>query len=38
MSAEPLSILVLCAIFLIATAFPIHMGALAIAAAFVFGM
>jgi di/tricarboxylate transporter len=38
MSAELLSILVLCAIFVLATAFPIHMGALAIAAAFVFGM
>src|SRR5688572_3206675 len=38
MSVELLSILVLCAIFLLATVFPIHMGALAIAAAFVFGM
>ena len=38
MSVELLSILILCAIFLIATVFPIHMGALAIAAAFVFGM
>ena len=38
MSVELLSILVLCAVFFLATAFPIHMGALAIAAAFVFGM
>jgi di/tricarboxylate transporter len=38
MSVEVLSILVLCAVFLLATAFPIHMGALAIAAAFVVGM
>ena len=38
MSVELLSILVLCAIFLLATVFPIHMGALAIAAAFVLGM
>ena len=38
MSVELLSILILCAIFLVATVFPIHMGALAIAAAFVFGM
>lgn len=38
MSVEVVSILVLCAIFLIATLLPIHMGALAIAAAFVVGM
>ena len=38
MSVELLSILVLGAIFLLATVLPIHMGALAIAAAFVFGM
>ncbi len=33
-----LSVVVLCAIFLLATIYPIHMGALALAAAFVFGM
>lgn len=38
MSVEVVSILVLCAIFLIATLLPIHMGALAIAAAFIVGM
>ena len=38
MSAEVVSILVLCLIFLIATLLPIHMGALAIAAAFIVGM
>jgi di/tricarboxylate transporter len=38
MSVEVVSILVLCAIFLIATLLPIHMGALAVAAAFVVGM
>ena len=38
MSAEVVSILVLCAIFLIATLLPIHMGALAIAASFIVGM
>lgn len=38
MSAEVVSILVLCAIFLVATLLPIHMGALAVAAAFVVGM
>lgn len=38
MSVEVVSILVLCAIFLIATLLPIHMGALAISAAFVVGM
>ena len=38
MSVEVLSILVLCAIFLVATVFPIHMGALAIVAAFVLGL
>lgn len=38
MSVELVSILVLCAIFLLATVYPIHMGALAIAAAFVLGM
>ena len=38
MSVELVSILVLCAVFLLATTFPIHMGALAIAAAFVLGM
>ena len=32
------SVVVLCAIFLLATIYPIHMGALALAAAFVFGM
>jgi di/tricarboxylate transporter len=32
------SVAVLCAIFLLATVYPIHMGALALAAAFVFGM
>ena len=38
MSVELLSILVLCAIFLLATVYPIHMGALALAAAFAVGM
>jgi di/tricarboxylate transporter len=38
MSVELVSILVLCGIFLIATLLPVHMGALAIAAAFVVGM
>ena len=38
MSVEPLSILILGAVFLIATVGHIHMGALAIAAAFVLGM
>jgi di/tricarboxylate transporter len=38
MSVELTSILVLCAVFLLATVFPIHMGALALAAAFVVGM
>jgi di/tricarboxylate transporter len=38
MSVELVSILVLCLIFLIATLFPVHMGALAVAAAFVVGM
>lgn len=38
MSVELVSILVLCVVFLLATVFPIHMGALAIAAAFVIGM
>ncbi len=38
MSVEVVSILVLCAIFLIATMLPIHMGALSLAAAFVLGM
>ena len=38
MSIELASILVLVAIFLIATVFPIHLGALAISAAFVVGM
>ena len=38
MSVEMVSILVLCAIFLLATVYPIHMGALALAAAFVLGM
>jgi di/tricarboxylate transporter len=38
MSVEFVSILVLCAIFLIATLLPIHMGALGIGAAFVVGM
>jgi di/tricarboxylate transporter len=38
MSVEFVSILVLCAIFLIATLLPIHMGALGIAAAFIVGM
>jgi NhaP-type Na+/H+ or K+/H+ antiporter len=38
MSVEIVSILVLVAIFLIATLLPIHMGALAIAAAFIVGM
>jgi di/tricarboxylate transporter len=38
MSVELVSILVLCGIFLIATLLPIHMGALAVAAAFVVGM
>ena len=38
MSIELASILVLAAIFLIATVFPIHLGALAISAAFVVGM
>jgi len=38
MSVELLSIVVLGGVFLLATVFPIHMGALAIAAAFVFGM
>ncbi len=38
MSATLVSILVLCAIFLIATVLPIHMGALSLAAAFVVGM
>jgi len=38
LSVEVVSILVLCVIFLIATLLPIHMGALAIAAAFVVGM
>jgi di/tricarboxylate transporter len=37
-SVELVSILVLCGVFLLATVSPIHMGALAIAAAFVFGM
>src|SRR5512134_938259 len=38
MSVELVSILVLVVIFLIATLLPVHMGALAIAAAFVVGM
>jgi di/tricarboxylate transporter len=38
MSIEFVSILVLCAIFLVATLLPIHMGALGIAAAFIVGM
>ena len=38
MSVELLSILVLCSVFLVATVWPIHMGALAISAAFVLGM
>lgn len=38
MSVELASILVLCGVFLVATVSSIHMGALAIAAAFVFGM
>ncbi len=38
MSVEFVSILVLCAIFLIATLLPVHMGALGIAAAFIVGM
>ncbi len=38
MSIELASILVLAAIFLIATVFPIHLGALAISAAFIVGM
>lgn len=38
MSVELVSILVLCGVFLLATVSSIHMGALAIAAAFVFGM
>ncbi len=38
MSIQLVSILVLCAIFLIATLLPVHMGALAIAAAFIVGM
>ena len=38
MSVEVVSILVLCLIFLIATLLPVHMGALAIAAAFIVGM
>ena len=38
MSIELASILVLVAIFLIATVFPIHLGALAISAAFIVGM
>jgi len=38
LSVEPLSILILGAVFLIATVGHIHMGALAIAAAFVLGM
>ena len=38
MSVEVVSIIVLCVIFLIATLLPIHMGALAIAAAFAVGM
>jgi di/tricarboxylate transporter len=38
MSVEFVSILVLCAIFLIATLLPVHMGALGIGAAFIVGM
>lgn len=38
MSVELVSILVLCAIILIATVLPVHMGALSVAAAFVVGM
>ena len=38
MSVEFVSILVLCAIFLLATLLPIHMGVLGIGAAFVVGM
>lgn len=38
MSVQLVSILVLCAIFLIATVLPVHMGALSIASAFVVGM
>jgi di/tricarboxylate transporter len=38
MSVELISILILCAIFLVCTLLPIHMGAMSIAAAFVFGM
>jgi di/tricarboxylate transporter len=38
MSVELVSILVLCGIFLIATLLPIHMGALAVSAAFIVGM
>ena len=38
MSLQVVSILVLCAIFLIATVLPVHMGALSLAAAFVLGM
>lgn len=38
MSVEVVSILVLCVIFLIGTLLPIHLGALAVAAAFVVGM
>ena len=38
MSVEVVSILVLCAIFLIATTLPIHLGALSLSAAFILGM
>ena len=38
MSVEVVSIVLLCAIFLVATVFPIHMGALSIAVAFALGM
>jgi di/tricarboxylate transporter len=38
MSIELVTILVLCAIFLIATVLPVHMGALSVAAAFVVGI
>jgi di/tricarboxylate transporter len=37
-SVEVISILILCGVFLIATVLPIHLGALSVAAAFVFGM
>ena len=37
MSSQLVSILVLVAVFLIATVLPVHMGALALVAAFVFG-